>query len=204
MSANETKIKSDSRFSRNNFFILFLIIFSIVLVFFTTHFLDAQTKFTFLQLQRGHIIAAEVGILSIVLIELVGRRFITRAKKSGTAQFGISVRAVFRVVSYLILTISLIAILATNPTLAISVGAFLGIVIGFASQNIIGNLIASLILVLFRPFVHSDMISVSGTKGRVIEIGVIYTVVDTDENILYIPNIFLLTNIIQRAKKRNK
>jgi len=204
MNAKEEKIESNRRFSRNSIFIIFIIIFGIVLIFLTTHFLDSETKFTSLKLQRSHIIAAEVGILSIALIELIGREIIKRAKKSEIAQFGISVRAVFRVVSYLILAISLIAILSANPTLAISVGAFAGIVIGFASQNVIGNLIASLILVLARPFVHSDMVSVSGMKGRVIEIGVIYTVVESEENILYIPNIYLLTNIIQRDKKRTK
>ena len=204
MSANEVKTESKSRFSKNSLFILFTVIFSIVLIFLTTHFLETQTRFTFLQLQRSHIIAIEVGILSIILIELIGRELISRAKKSEVAQFGISVRAIFRVVSYLFLAISLIAILSANPTLAISVGAFSGIVIGFSSQNIIGNLIASLILVLARPFVHSDMISVAGNIGKVIEVGVIYTKVESEENILHIPNIFLLTNIIQRAKKQTK
>ena len=101
----------------------------------------------------------------------------------------------------MILAISLIAILSANPNLAINVGAFSGIIVGFASQNIIGNLIASLILVMVRPFVHSDVVSVSGTKGKVIEIGVIYTIVESEENMLYIPNIYLLTNIIQRNRK---
>ena len=204
MSAKEVKTESNNKLSSNIFFILFIVISSIVLIFLTTHFLDAQTRFTFLQLQRSHIISIEVGILSIVLIELIGRAFITRAKKSDIAQFGISIRAIFRVISYLALSIALISILASNPTLAISVGAFSGIVIGFASQSIIGNLIASLILVLARPFIHGDTISVAGTKGKIIEVGVIYTKVESEENILHIPNIFLLTNIIQRAKKQTK
>ena len=164
MSAKEVKTESNNKLSSNIFFILFIVISSIVLIFLTTHFLDAQTRFTFLQLQRSHIIAIEVGILSIVLIELIGRALITRAKKSDIAQLGISIRAIFRVISYLALSIALISILASNPTLAISVGAFSGIVIGFASQSIIGNLIASLILVLARPFIHGDTISVAGTK----------------------------------------
>jgi len=204
MSANKVKAKIKNKLSSNIFFILFIVISSIALIFLTTHFLDAQTRFTFLQLQRSHIIAVEVGILSIVLIELIGRALITRAKKSDIAQFGISIRAIFRVISYLALSIALISILASNPTLALSVGAFSGIVIGFASQSIIGNLIASLILVLARPFIHGDTISVAGTKGKIIEVGVIYTKVESEENILHIPNIFLLTNIIQRAKKQTK
>jgi len=204
MSATEETTSRTGRFSRNSLFILFTVVVSIVLIFLTTHFLDAQTKITFLQLQRSHIIAAEVGVLSIILIELIGRELIARAKKSEIAQLGISIRAVFRVISYLILAISLIAILSANPTLAISVGAFSGIIIGFASQNIIGNLIASLILVLVRPFVHSDMVSVSGMKGKVVEIGVIYTIVESEGNKLYIPNVFLLTNIIQRYKKQTE
>ena len=185
----------------DSIFIIFIIVLSIVLIFLTTHFLDSQTKFTSLNLQSSHIIAAEIGMLSIVLIESIGREIIKHARTSETAQFGISVRAVFRVISYLILAISLIAILSANPNLAISAGAFSGIIVGFASQNIIGNLIASLILVMVRPFVHSDVVSVSGTKGKVIEIGVIYTRVESEENMLYIPNIYLLTNIIQRNRK---
>ena len=204
MSANKVKAKIKNKLSSNIFFILFIVISSIALIFLTTHFLDAQTRFTFLQLQRSHIIAVEVGILSIVLIELIGRALITRAKKSDIAQFGISIRAIFRVISYLALSIALISILASNPTLALSVGAFSGIVIGFASQSIIGNLIASLILVLARPFIHGDTISVAGTKGKIIEVGIIYTKLESEENILHIPNIFLLTNIIQRAKKQTK
>jgi len=202
MSTNKVKTEIKNKLSSKIFLILFIAICGIVLIFLTTHFLDAQTRFTFLQLQRSHIIAIELGIISIVLIELVGRALIARAKKSDVAQFGISMRTIFRVISYLVLAIALISILSSNPTLAISVGAFSGIVIGFASQSIIGNLIASLIIVLAKPFIHGDTISVAGTKGKVVEVGIIYTKLESEEDILHIPNIFLLSNIIQRVKKQ--
>ncbi|MGA9154060.1 MAG: hypothetical protein WBZ36_26055 [Candidatus Nitrosopolaris sp.] len=46
----------------------------------------------------------------------------------------------------------IISFLSENPALAVSIDAITGIVVGFAAQNVIGNMIAGLHLILNRPF----------------------------------------------------
>lgn len=93
-----------------------------------------------------------------------------------------------------------LTILSANPTLAISVGAITGIVIGLAAQNIIGNVVAGTILAIMRPVRIGNEITVMGNTGIVIEIGVMHTIVDGGERRVFVPNMAMLTNAVQRKK----
>jgi small conductance mechanosensitive channel len=46
-------------------------------------------------------------------------------------------------------------------------------VVGFASQNLIGNMIAGIYLALTRPFKIGNMITVFGNSGKVYDIGLL-------------------------------
>jgi small conductance mechanosensitive channel len=67
--------------------------------------------------------------------------------------------------------------------------AVLGIVIGLAAQQTLGNFVAGLSLAFTQPVRLGDAIEVGGTAGIVEEIGLTYTWVRTiDDNMVVIPN----------------
>jgi small-conductance mechanosensitive channel len=181
-----------------------IIVIGIVGVGLTTHYIDASAKTSFLNLQRSHIIAIEVAIFSIIAIELFGKAIVQRTRDAHMEQIGLSMRAVLRQVAYPILLISLVALLSSKAALAISVSSFTGLVVAFASQNLIGNLIAGMFIAISRPFHIGDEITVSGSTGKVAEIGTMFSVIDTGDDWMRTPNILLLTTVIAQKKKKGK
>lgn len=76
--------------------------------------------------------------------------------------------------------------------LAIVVGA-LGVGIGFGLQNVVNNFVSGLILMFERPIQPGDVVEVSGTSGRVREIGMRATTLSTFEGAeVVVPNGVLL------------
>jgi small-conductance mechanosensitive channel len=67
--------------------------------------------------------------------------------------------------------------------------AAVGVAIGFAAQDLIKNLFGGLILVFDQPFQVGDKISVGGTYGEVVSIGLRSTrLVTPDDNLVSVPN----------------
>jgi small conductance mechanosensitive channel len=71
-----------------------------------------------------------------------------------------------------------------------------GFALGFAFRDVLSNLLAGVLLLLYRPFSRGDRISVTGLEGTVTHIDLRYTNLDHDGNIVLIPNSNLFTNPI--------
>ena len=71
-----------------------------------------------------------------------------------------------------------------------------GFALGFAFKDILGNLLAGVLLLIYRPFHLKDFISVSGFEGTVVDIDLRYTTLHTDVKTILIPNSVLFTNSI--------
>jgi small-conductance mechanosensitive channel len=98
---------------------------------------------------------------------------------------------------YGVLTIGvMIALVAAGfhlSELAFVVGA-LGVGIGFGLQNVVNNFVSGLILMFERPIQPGDVIEVSGTSGKVREIGMRATTLTTFEGAdVVVPNGTLLS-----------
>ena len=77
--------------------------------------------------------------------------------------------------------------------LAFVVGA-LGVGIGFGLQNVVNNFVSGLILMFERPIQPGDVVEVSGTSGKVREIGMRATTLSTFEGAdVVVPNGMLLS-----------
>ncbi|MCX8209148.1 MAG: mechanosensitive ion channel family protein [Sulfolobales archaeon] len=59
----------------------------------------------------------------------------------------------------------------------VALGGFLGIVVGFASQQVLGQAIAGLFLLIARPFKIGDKVVVAGEDGVVDDVSTLFTVV---------------------------
>ena len=82
--------------------------------------------------------------------------------------------------------------------------AVIGLVIGFASQRTIGNVVAGILIAASQPLRLGDEVEVEGTRGVVEEIGLTYTWIRTrDNDRLVVPNEKLASDSIRNSTIRN-
>jgi small-conductance mechanosensitive channel len=90
---------------------------------------------------------------------------------------------------YIIGFFSAFAVLGLNLTGFLFAGSIAGIVIGFASQSIVGNFISGLFLIIERPMKIGDQINVDDIMGFVEDIRILSTMIRTYDGIFVrIPN----------------
>src|ERR1700710_1557519 len=75
--------------------------------------------------------------------------------------------------------------------------AVLGLIIGFAAQNTISNIIAGVLIAITQPIRIGDRISFEEREGRVTDITLSYTYIDPgDGSSVVIPNQMLVEGIV--------
>jgi small-conductance mechanosensitive channel len=75
--------------------------------------------------------------------------------------------------------------------------ALLGLIVGFAAQHTIGNLVAGVQIAISQPFRIGDRISFEEDEGRVTDITLSYTYVDPgDGSHFVIPNQLLVEGVV--------
>ena len=104
--------------------------------------------------------------------------------------------------SHLIAIVSVLSILASNPTLGISAGAIAGVVIAFATQNINDNMLAAM-TILNTHMVQIGGITVSGVKGVVVDINLSHIIVHVDDDVVFIPNTLMVSQTVRRKRRAN-
>jgi small-conductance mechanosensitive channel len=103
---------------------------------------------------------------------------------------------------YLVLVFGLLALLNVNPASLLVGGALIGAIVGLAAQQSLGNYFAGLVLLLARPYVPGERITIhsggmGGTfTGTVVDAGVMYTVILTDVGEVKLPNSGVLASAI--------
>jgi small-conductance mechanosensitive channel len=81
--------------------------------------------------------------------------------------------------------------------------AVVGLVIGFASQRVIGNAVSGILIALSQPLRIGDEVEVEGTRGVVEEIALTYTWIRTRVgDRLVVPNLNLASGSIRNATIR--
>lgn len=103
--------------------------------------------------------------------------------------------------------ISILPLIGIDPSGLMLAGGVAGIVIGFASQNIVGNLVSGCFLMFERPIKIGDQVEVNGIAGYVTDIRIISTLIRTYDGLLVrIPNqqVFTtnITNIVGHPVRR--
>ncbi len=82
----------------------------------------------------------------------------------------------------LVAVLAVLGIFGIQTTSFAAVIAAAGLAVGLAFQGTLGNFAAGIMLLVFRPFKVGDVVSVSGTTGKVVEIGLFVTSFDTPDN----------------------
>jgi small-conductance mechanosensitive channel len=86
-------------------------------------------------------------------------------------------------------TFTALVILDVDASGLVAAGAAGGVALGFASQDILKNVFGGLIVLFDQPFQVGDKISVAGSYGEVVSIGLRSTrIVTPDDNLVTVPN----------------
>lgn len=88
-------------------------------------------------------------------------------------------------------------------TLLASAGAST-LIMGFAAQQVLGNIVSGVYLIITKPFKVHDIIEISSNKGRVIEINLHETILETedDKHHIIIPNSVMSAGIIVNYSRK--
>jgi small-conductance mechanosensitive channel len=107
------------------------------------------------------------------------------------------IRILIRIIGAIVVISVIISYLSQDPLIATSIGTITAIVIGFASQNVLGNLISGLYLAIIRPFRIGEKVTVFGNTGIIYDIGLLYSRLRTDDgDIILAPNTSMVTTTI--------
>ena len=96
----------------------------------------------------------------------------------------------------------LFGIVTALGTLGIDVTALVagvgltGFALGFALKDIISNVLAGILVIVYKPFQQGDHISVKSLEGRVVEINLRYTTLTADGKTIFIPNAMVFSNAV--------
>ncbi len=190
LKAKQTKSKFIKR-------IVFLsVIFTIVFVA-IQYFLKPMLPKDYLMLLQS----IQVSIIGYFVIEIVSNAFqdLTYDYLKDTSK---SIKILIRILGAIVIIAIIISYLSDDPVVAASIGTISGLIVGFASQNIIGNIIAGLYLAILRPFKLGDEITAFSNTGIIFDIGLISTKLYTSDNkIVLVPNSSLVTTTIILNKR---
>ncbi len=135
------------------------------------------------------------NLLGALIVWIVGRwaislaiRLLSKALKgkhfdSTTSNY---ITSFIAVLMQVVLIVAILGMFGVNTTSFAALLAAAGVAIGAAWSGLLANFAAGLFLVLFRPFKVGDVISAGGVTGRVIEIGIFATKINTVDNIMTI------------------
>jgi small conductance mechanosensitive channel len=143
-----------------------------------------------------------VGYLVIEIAANTAFRLAITAQPSGhTAK---SLRSLMRILGAIVVVAIVLSYLSQNAGVGASIGTLSALVIGFASQNLLGNMIAGMYLALTRPFKIGDMITVFGNSGMVRDIGLLNCeLLMSNGDIVRAPSSSLLTTPVIILKDEN-
>ncbi len=147
-------------------------------------------------------VALGVLFIALFLASAVRKKVLGIAERLPTDSKGIA-NLIANTLYVAVLTVGVVTSLGSlgvNLNTLITGLGLTGFAVGFALKDIISNILAGALIILYTPFRIGDTIKVGGYEGRVVEINLRYTVIESDEGKVLIPNSTMFTNIITLRK----
>jgi len=166
----------------------------------------------------GNIVYGDITILNIlfaILVFFIGliiakliTNYLRRSLKTKLNKDRLEL--IIKIVYYLIIMITVVWVMSSlgiKLSGLLLAGGFLGIIIGFASQSIVGNLVSGIFLTIEHPMKIGNAVNIDGTVGIVEDINLISTRLRTFDGLdIRIPNekVFTtsITNYVSNIARR--
>ncbi|MGC9071819.1 MAG: mechanosensitive ion channel domain-containing protein [Acidilobus sp.] len=108
----------------------------------------------------------------------------------------VAFRNIMRIIG-IIAIIAAVVGAAVGGVAGLTIGGFLGIVVGFAVQQVTGQAVAGIFLMMSRPFKIGDHVNILGEDGIVEDVGALFTKVrKQDGTVVLIPSSSIIGNKI--------
>jgi small conductance mechanosensitive channel len=154
------------------------------------------------------IVAVVVIVLALVLAKLVDWRISRHDLAPGSVtRYRVLRRTLFAVIIFVGVMSALLVIPQIRAVAGgvLASSAVIGLVIGFASQRTIGNVVAGILIAISQPLRIGDEVEIQGVQGVVEEIGLTYTWIRTrDNDRLVVPNEKLASDTIRNSTIRSE
>lgn len=150
-----------------------------------------------------------IGIASAmaVLIRRSAREIASRLSDKTGLRFGSALAQIVAYMAVAILYAHLVPALRAVGTALLAGASVVSIVVGIAAQTTLGNLIAGLSLVLYRPVRVGDKVQLITPKGPIVAtmefVSLGYTALrDTDGDEIIVPNSVMVSSVVIRIAER--
>ena len=146
-------------------------------------------------------VALGLVILFFVLARLAHfgvLRIVARTRAHGP--LGQLLASIARITLLILGLVTALGTLGVNITGIVAGLGLTGFALGFALKDSIANLLAGVLILLYRPFDIGDRIDVGGLAGHVVKIDLRYTELDNPSERVLLPNSKLLTDPIRVSK----
>ena len=148
-----------------------------------------------------YIQTAEVAIIGYLLLETISTVSYRLALADRSLETAKAIRSFIRITGAIIIVATIISYLAQNPIVAASLSTVTALIIGFASQNILANMISGLYLSLARPFKIGDKITISSNSGIIYDIELLYVRLFTEKgDIVLVPSSSMVSGTVVVSK----
>jgi small-conductance mechanosensitive channel len=141
-------------------------------------------------------------VLAVACVRATAAELDSLARWRGGRSAGSTIRMVVTVTGYLTAVVAALGLTSYPIGHLLLGGAIVGVILGIAAQQSLGNVFAGLVLLAARPFAIGNHIRVrSGALGgefygTVISMSLTYVTISTTEGILKVPNSSVLSSAV--------
>lgn len=89
-----------------------------------------------------------------------------------------------------------VATMGVDVTALIAGLGLTGFALGFALKDVVSNVVAGVLILIYRPVRTGQHVKVKAFEGRVLSTDLRYTVLQTDDQVIYVPNSIMFTDAI--------
>ncbi len=149
--------------------------------------------------QLGSWVAIAVCFVAgVICIQLIASEVARLVRLRGSPAGANALRLTVLILGYLLVVITVLGLMAVKIQSVLLSGAVVSVVIGLAAQQSLSNAIAGIVLLVARPFVVGDYITLRAGglggqyDGEVTGISLMFTSMDTTEGPMLFPNAAVL------------
>ena len=141
-----------------------------------------------------------VVVLGLTAVQTGTKWVFAVAQRRTSSDVAGALRVIARLVGYGLIFSFLVSVLTDNAVAALTIGSFAGLIAGFASQTVMGNLVAGLFIAIGRPIGLGESVTISGNSGTVADITLMHIVLDADDRRILIPSSKVVSAVLVRHK----
>ena len=140
-----------------------------------------------------------IGIL--ILFWIAGKIFKTMLRKvldarSPHANISQVLASIIKNLMVIIGFITALGTMGINISAIVAGLGLTGFAFGFAFKDMLSNFISGVLIFIYEPFKLGDTIEVEGKKGKVVDINLRYVTIESDNQLILVPNSISVSKVI--------